>query len=173
MKKLKKAEMVRRGQVSMQDGCCLAGCIFRVSKTYPTYHCQRKTTAQSQSWHHTQHNTDALSQHSAAQSQQFLATQLNLICSIAAHLTRFALQIDHVRAERDVLAEVHNPYVVKLYYSFQASFSAKLNLFHAAGRLGVTTHHTLQRRCWVCEAQLLSHQASDIASCQFYMHHNL
>ncbi len=28
-------------------------------------------------------------------------------------------QIDHVRAERDVLAEVHNPYVVKLYYSFQ------------------------------------------------------
>ena len=29
------------------------------------------------------------------------------------------LQIDHVRAERDVLAEVHNPYVVKLYYSFQ------------------------------------------------------
>ena len=31
-----------------------------------------------------------------------------------------ALQIDHVRAERDVLAEVHNPYVVKLYYSFQA-----------------------------------------------------
>ena len=30
-----------------------------------------------------------------------------------------ALQIDHVRAERDVLAEVHNPYVVKLYYSFQ------------------------------------------------------
>ena len=32
-----------------------------------------------------------------------------------------ALQIDHVRAERDVLAEVHNPYVVKLYYSFQAS----------------------------------------------------
>ena len=31
----------------------------------------------------------------------------------------FACQIDHVRAERDVLAEVHNPYVVKLYYSFQ------------------------------------------------------
>ena len=33
----------------------------------------------------------------------------------------FSCQIDHVRAERDVLAEVHNPYVVKLYYSFQVS----------------------------------------------------
>ena len=28
-------------------------------------------------------------------------------------------QVDHVRAERDVLAEVHNPYIVKLLYSFQ------------------------------------------------------
>eukprot|EP00891_Asterochloris_glomerata_P007714 jgi/Astpho2/7714/fgenesh1_pm.00115_%23_33_t len=28
-------------------------------------------------------------------------------------------QIDHVRAERNVLAEVHNPYVVRLFYSFQ------------------------------------------------------
>lgn len=30
-------------------------------------------------------------------------------------------QVEHVRAERDVLAEVHNPYTVKLFYSFQAS----------------------------------------------------
>ncbi len=29
-------------------------------------------------------------------------------------------QVDHVRAERNVLAEVHNPYIVKLLYSFQA-----------------------------------------------------
>lgn len=29
------------------------------------------------------------------------------------------LQVEHVRAERNVLAEVHSPYVVKLYYSFQ------------------------------------------------------
>eukprot|EP00884_Botryococcus_braunii_P006452 jgi/Botrbrau1/15808/Bobra.4_1s0157.2 len=28
-------------------------------------------------------------------------------------------QVDHVRAERNVLAEVNNPYVVKLFYSFQ------------------------------------------------------
>ncbi|KAK9811663.1 hypothetical protein WJX72_007923 [[Myrmecia] bisecta] len=28
-------------------------------------------------------------------------------------------QVDHVKAERNVLAEVHNPYVVKLFYSFQ------------------------------------------------------
>ncbi|KAF8061170.1 STK38L [Scenedesmus sp. PABB004] len=28
-------------------------------------------------------------------------------------------QVEHVRAERNVLAEVHNPYVVKLLYSFQ------------------------------------------------------
>ncbi|MEW5302968.1 MAG: hypothetical protein WDW36_005703 [Sanguina aurantia] len=27
-------------------------------------------------------------------------------------------QVEHVKAERNVLAEVHNPYVVKLYYSF-------------------------------------------------------
>ena len=27
--------------------------------------------------------------------------------------------MEHVKAERNVLAEVHNPYVVKLYYSFQ------------------------------------------------------
>lgn len=28
-------------------------------------------------------------------------------------------QVEHVKAERNVLAEVHNPYIVKLYYSFQ------------------------------------------------------
>ena len=27
--------------------------------------------------------------------------------------------MEHVKAERNVLAEVHNPYVVKLYFSFQ------------------------------------------------------
>lgn len=29
------------------------------------------------------------------------------------------LQVEHVKAERNVLAEVHSPYVVKLFYSFQ------------------------------------------------------
>jgi serine/threonine protein kinase len=28
-------------------------------------------------------------------------------------------QVEHVKAERNVLAEVHSPYIVKLYYSFQ------------------------------------------------------
>ena len=28
-------------------------------------------------------------------------------------------QIDHVKAERDVLAGIHNPFIVRLYYSFQ------------------------------------------------------
>ena len=27
--------------------------------------------------------------------------------------------MEHVKAERNVLAEVHNPYIVKLFYSFQ------------------------------------------------------
>jgi len=42
------------------------------------------------------------------------------ICS-GLRLPLLGIQIDHVRAERDVLAEVHNPYVVKLYYSFQVT----------------------------------------------------
>jgi len=29
------------------------------------------------------------------------------------------LQVAHVRAERDILAESDNPWVVKMYYSFQ------------------------------------------------------
>ena len=28
-------------------------------------------------------------------------------------------QVDHVKAERNVLAEVDNPFIVRLYYSFQ------------------------------------------------------
>ena len=34
-------------------------------------------------------------------------------------------QVDHVKAERNVLAEVHNPYVVKLFYSFQVGRYSK------------------------------------------------
>ena len=32
-------------------------------------------------------------------------------------------QIDHVKAERDVLAGIHNPFIVRLYYSFQVGHS--------------------------------------------------
>lgn len=28
-------------------------------------------------------------------------------------------QVDHIRAERDILTESHNPWIVKLFYSFQ------------------------------------------------------
>jgi hypothetical protein len=34
--------------------------------------------------------------------------------------------VEHVKAERNVLAEVHNPYIVKLYYSFQVKRQAAL-----------------------------------------------
>lgn len=31
----------------------------------------------------------------------------------------FSAQVAHARAERDILAEAENPWVVKMYYSFQ------------------------------------------------------
>jgi serine/threonine protein kinase len=34
-------------------------------------------------------------------------------------------QVEHVKAERNVLAEVHSPYIVKLYYSFQVRLFAR------------------------------------------------
>ena len=37
-------------------------------------------------------------------------------------------QVDHVKAERNVLAEVHNPYVVKLFYSFQVRSGPEIAL---------------------------------------------
>ena len=45
----------------------------------------------------------------------FQALDSHLVLSVA-------MQVDHVKAERNVLAEVHNPYVVKLFYSFQVLF---------------------------------------------------
>ena len=81
MKKLKKAEMVRRGQVTALHVCAY-------SSTVTCYAAQQSCSV--------------------------------VACFCSCDLEWFvALQIDHVRAERDVLAEVHNPYVVKLYYSFQ------------------------------------------------------
>jgi serine/threonine protein kinase len=37
-------------------------------------------------------------------------------------------QVEHVKAERNVLAEVHSPYIVKLYYSFQVRNCKQLPL---------------------------------------------
>jgi serine/threonine protein kinase len=39
-------------------------------------------------------------------------------------------QIDHVKAERDVLVGIHNPFIVRLYYSFQVSVSCTRNVFY-------------------------------------------
>ena len=53
-------------------------------------------------------------------------------------------QVDHVKAERNVLAEVHNPYIVRLYYSFQArhaSLEPPLPCM-AAALHGPRAHHT-------------------------------
>ena len=36
-------------------------------------------------------------------------------------------QVAHVKAERDILAEADNEWVVKLYYSFQVSRTSKCN----------------------------------------------
>lgn len=36
-------------------------------------------------------------------------------------------QVDHVKAERNVLAEVHNPFIVKLLYSFQVGGSPAIS----------------------------------------------
>lgn len=52
-------------------------------------------------------------------------------------------QVDHVKAERNVLAEVHNPYIVRLYYSFQVcpALSAALRSSRRARVHGVQRHH--------------------------------
>ena len=41
--------------------------------------------------------------------------------TITRRLICFTLQLAHVRAERDVLAESNSPWVVQLFYSFQDS----------------------------------------------------
>lgn len=46
-------------------------------------------------------------------------------------------QVAHVKAERDILAEADNEWVVKLYYSFQVSMMYLLTLYLPAMGLGV------------------------------------
>lgn len=59
-------------------------------------------------------------------SEMFKKDQVSLVSlptgSCPTRLTLFppaSLQLAHVRAERDVLAESNSPWVVQLYYSFQ------------------------------------------------------
>ena len=60
------------------------------------------------------------------------------------------VQVEHVKAERNVLAEVHSPYIVKLYYSFQvrACCSAEPWNINAMRRSCVS----LMRCCCTCSA---------------------
>ncbi len=53
----------------------------------------------------------------AAPCNRIVSITTNLALILLMHLS--LLQVEHVKAERNVLAEVHNPYIVKLYYSFQ------------------------------------------------------
>jgi len=48
-------------------------------------------------------------------------------------------QVEHVKAERNVLAEVHNPYIVKLYYSFQVR--ARILRVGRGGRSSMVEKH--------------------------------
>ena len=73
MKKLKKSEMLRRGQVTMY-GLSVFFFIFSIS---------------------------------------------GYLLSSDAVLCLYIFQVEHVKAERNLLAEVDSAYIVKLYYSFQ------------------------------------------------------
>ena len=44
------------------------------------------------------------------------------LCMISSHI----VQIAHARAERDILVEADNPWVVKMYYSFQDAINLYL-----------------------------------------------
>lgn len=64
------------------------------------------------------------------------ATPYGLISGPPSHpipLGGSLLQVEHVRAERNVLAEVHSPYIVKLFYSFQDEDSLYLIMEYLPG----------------------------------------
>ena len=44
-------------------------------------------------------------------------------------------QVAHVKAERDILAEADNEWVVKLYYSFQVTFQYNMQTFYPVSRV--------------------------------------
>jgi serine/threonine protein kinase len=52
---------------------------------------------------------------------------------VCDHNVPDGLQVEHVRAERNVLAEVQSPYVVKLFYSFQDDEFLYLCMEYLAG----------------------------------------
>ena len=102
MKKLKKAEMVRRGQVHAGMGCCAAISQQRCFVSVHAAIC----------WLLLTHN----SSHMLSATLRGLGRAMH----IGLPLPRNCLQVDHVKAERNVLVDSRNDHMVKLYYSFQA-----------------------------------------------------
>ena len=67
-----------------------------------------------------------------------LLQQLNSIgYSLSPSLPPSILQIAHARAERDILVEADNPWVVKMYYSFQDAVNLYLIMEFLPGGEGV------------------------------------
>ena len=70
-------------------------------------------------------------------------------------------QIDHVKAERDVLAGIHNPFIVRLYYSFQvgcpSEHAALLACFSQADESTWWWLHRCRCRSPIGTAAALSH----------------
>lgn len=51
---------------------------------------------------------------------------VNVHVNVHVNVVRTPSQIAHARAERDILVEADNPWVVKMYYSFQDTVSLYL-----------------------------------------------
>jgi len=105
MKKLKKSEMVRRGQARALPGCSNGAPLASLRGVHP--HLARRASA----WV----LTATVGSHAAALP----------LPPAGSLLTRSVPQVDHVKAERNLLAEVNNPSIVKLFYSFQVHACAR------------------------------------------------
>ena len=57
-----------------------------------------------------------------------------LACRGVSVLSDLAVQVAHVKAERNVLAEVQNQFIVKLYYSFQVICPTRCSFMHSQAR---------------------------------------
>jgi serine/threonine protein kinase len=146
MKKLKKAEMLRRGQVS---------CLWVVSQQEKRLTCEgpAQATVQPQVPGVCIHEPTwwcclGMGKHSKVY--------------VVWHLMVILVQVEHVRAERNVLAEVHSPYVVKLYYSFQGGCNAPDSL--PVWQLSVVVNLMLQhlQACYLVSTAHLSQCSSAV-----------
>ena len=117
VKKLQKSEMLRRGQVRRLSACEAAGSCLRfrsrvdavsaVHVTPDVQHCMRTCAS-------------AAGEPALARSWPWaLSKTCCLRHAVQAEVITAAVQVAHVKAERNVLAEVQNQFIVKLYYSFQ------------------------------------------------------